>query len=282
LEEEAMKKTSLILAVIGGVSILLAACAPGSSDPAAPYYPTYTAIAQGLIDLANTATAQAAQPAQPAAVSADTPTPPPPVGGTENVQQGDGTTKYSDYDAGFEMVLPSGWIGLRPGAQEFNDALKSEGAANEDLKAQMTADQQGYEPVKDRYYMYATKPEEFENTLLSYGKVAWNAGDATVIDQNKLGELVQSLEMSPDMPGVRVVASNIAPNENGVPVMVIGANYTIEASDGTMVPLYLNFIYFKPTDNSTVRVILSSWKDYRDVTGPDVDSIVQSIKLVGQ
>ena len=278
-----MKKKLLILAVVGCVSILVAACAPGNSDPAAPYYPTYTAIAQGLIDLANTATAQAAQPAQPAAaVSADTPTPPPPAGGTENVQLDDGTAKYSDYDAGFEMVLPAGWIGVRPGGQEFNDVLKSEGAANQALKDQMTADQQGYEPVKDRYYFYATKPEEFENALLSYGKVAWNAGDATAIDQNKLGELVQSLEMSPDMPGVRVVASNVAPNENGVPVMVIGANYTIEASDGTMVPLYLNFIYFKPTDNSTVRLIISSWKDFRESTGPEVDAIVQSIKLVGQ
>jgi hypothetical protein len=273
-----MSKRILILAVVGCLAVVMAACAPGSSDPAAPYYPTYTAIAQGLIDLANTATAMAAQPALPA----ESPTPPPPAGGTENVQQPDGTTKYSDYDAGFEMVLPAGWIGVRPGAQEFNDVLKSEGAANEALKVQMTADQQGYEPVKDRYYIYATKPDEFENALLSYGKVAWNAGDATVIDQNKLGELVQSLEMSPDMPGVRVVASNVAPNENGVPVMVIGANYTIEASDGTMIPLYLNFIYFKPTNNSTVRIVMSSWKDYRDVTGPDADAIVQSIKLVGQ
>jgi hypothetical protein len=276
-----MKKRLLILAAVGCVSILMAACAPGNSDPAAPYYPTYTAIAQGLIDLANTATAQAAQPAQPAAVS-EAPTPPPPVGGTENVQQDDGTTKYSDYDAGFELTLPAGWIGVRPGAQEFNDVLKSEGATNQALKDQMTADQQGYQPVKDRYYVYATKPEEFENALLSYGKVAWNAGDATAIDQNKLGELVQSLEMSPDMPGVRVVASNVISNGNGVPVLVIGANYTIEASDGTMTPHYLNFIYFKPTDNSTVRIFMSSWKDYRDVTGSDVDSIVQSIKLVGQ
>ena len=60
-----MKKKLLILAAVGCVSILMAACAPGSSDPAAPYYPTYTAIAQGLIDLANTATAQAAQPVSP-------------------------------------------------------------------------------------------------------------------------------------------------------------------------------------------------------------------------
>lgn len=273
-----MSKKILILAVVGCLAIVMAACAPGSSDPAAPYYPTYTAIAQGLIDLANTATAQAAQPAMPA----ESPTPPPPAGGTENVQQPDDTTKYSDYDAGFEMVLPAGWIGVRPGAQEFNDVLKSEGAANEALKVQMTADQQGYEPVKDRYYVYATKPDEFENSLLSYGKVAWNVSDATVIDQTKLGEMVQDLEMGQDLPGVRVVSSNIVMNENGVPVMVIGANWTYETSDGTMVPFYLNFIFFKPTDNSTIRIVMSSLKDYRDSTSPDVDAIVQSIKRVGQ
>jgi hypothetical protein len=273
-----MIKRLLILAAVGGASILMTACAPGNSDPAAPYYPTYTAIAQGLIDLANTATAQAAQPAQPAEV----PTPPPPVGGTENIQQDDGTTKYSDYDAGFEMVLPAGWIGVRPGAQEFNDVLKSEGAANQALNDQMTADQLGYEPVKDRYYIYATKPEEFENSLLAYGKLAWNASDPKPVDQNTLGELIMNLEMSQDLPGVRVVASNVVVNENGVPVIVIGANYTFEASDGTMIPLYLNFFFFKTSDNSTARIVMTSNKDYRDVIGPDVDAMVQSIKLVGQ
>jgi hypothetical protein len=273
-----MKKKLLILAAVGCVSILMAACAPGNSDPAAPYYPTYTAIAQGLIDLANTATAMAAQPALPA----ETPTPPPPAGGTENVQQPDGTTKYGDYDAGFEMVLPAGWIGVRPGAQEFNDALKSEGTANQALKDQMTADQLGYEPVKDRYYIYATKPEEVENSLLAFGKLAWNASDPKPIDQNTLGELIANLEMSQDLPGVRVVASNVIVNGNGVPVIVIGANYTFEASDGSMVPLYLNFIFFKTSDNSTVRIAMTSNKDYRDVIGPDLDAMVQSIKRVGQ
>ena len=229
-----MSKRILTLAVVGCLATVMAACAPGNSDPAAPYYPTYTAIAQGLIDLANTATAQAAQPVPPA----ESPTPPPPAGGTENVQQPDGTTKYSDYDAGFEMVLPAGWIGVRPGAQEFNDVLKSEGAGNESLKAQMTFDQQGYEPVKDRYYIYAV---EAGTIVPAYGKVAWNAADDTVIDQNQLGELVQGLEMSTDLPGVRVVSSNIVPNENGVPVMVIGANFTIEAvgrNDDTTLSLF--------------------------------------------
>jgi hypothetical protein len=278
-----MKKKLLILAVVGGVTILVAACAPGNSDPAAPYYPTYTAIAQGLIDLANTATAQAAQPAQPAApVSADTPTPPPPAGGTENVQQDDGTTKYSDYDAGFEMVLPAGWIGVRPGGQEFNDVLESEGAANEDLRFRMELDQQGYEPVTDRYYIYATKPDEVENSLLAYGKLAWNPSDPKLMDQSTLGELIQNLEMSQDLPGVRVVASNVVVNGNGVPVIVIGANWTSEAEDGTMIPIYLNFMFFKPTDNSTVRLVLTSQKDFRDIIGPDVDAIIQSFKRVGQ
>jgi hypothetical protein len=270
-----MLKKTIILLTLGCVAALMAACLPGNTDPAAPYYPTYTAIAQGLIDLANTATAQSALPAY-------TPTPPPPAGGTENVQQPDGTIKYSDYDASFEMTLPAGWIGVRPGAQEFNDVLNSEGAKNQELKDQMTADKQGYEPVKDRYYIYATKPDKKENALFAFGKLAWSASDAKIIDRNTLGDMVQSLEMSQVFPGLRVVSSNVVTNGNGVPVMVIGANWTYQATDGTMIPLYLNFIYFKPTDNSTVRLTVTSPKEARDVVGPDVDAIVQSIKRVGQ
>jgi hypothetical protein len=270
-----MFKKIIILLALGCVTVLMAACLPGNSDPAAPYYPTYTAIAQGLIDLANTATAQSALPAY-------TPTPPAPVGGTENVQQPDGTTKYSDYDAGYEMTLPAGWIGARPGAQEFNDVLKSEGDKNEPLKTQMTKDQQGYEPVTDRYYIYATKPDQFDKSLLAFGKLAWAVSDPKPVDQSSLGELVQTLEMSKAMPGLRVVSSNVVTNGNGVPVIVIGANWTSQAADGTMLPLYINVLMFKPTDNSTARLVLTSDKEHRDVISPDVDAIVQSIKRVGK
>jgi hypothetical protein len=280
LDEEIniMIKKTMMLLTLGCLTVLMAACLPGSADPAAPYYPTYTAIAQGLIDLANTATAQSAQSVLPA----ESPTPPPPVGGTENVQQPDGTTKYSDYDAGFEMILPAGWIGVRPGAQEFNDVLKSEGAKNEALQTRMTLDKDGYEPVKDRYYIYATKPDQTENSLFAYGKLAWDVSDSKVIDQNTLGDLVQSLEMSQAMPGLRVVSSNVVTNGNGVPVIVIGANWTAIGADGSMTPLYINMLIFKPTDNSTARLVVTSPKEARAVIGPDIEPMVQSIKRVGQ
>jgi hypothetical protein len=270
-----MLKRIMILLTLGCVAVLMTACLPGNTDPAAPFYPTYTAIAQGLIDLANTATAQSALPAY-------TPTPPPPAGGTENVQQPDGTTQYSDYDAGFELTLPAGWIGVRPGAQEFNDVLSSEGAKNEALKTRMTLDKDGYEPVKDRYYIYATKPDKAKNDLFAYGKLAWDASDSKVIDQNALGELVRSLEMSQTMPGLRVVSSNVVTNGNGVPVIVIGANWTATGADGVMTPLYINVLMFKPTDNSTARLVVTSPKEARDVISPDIDAMVQSIKRVGQ
>ena len=114
------------------------------------------------------------------------------------------------------------------------------------------------------------------------GKLSWNPSDSKVLDQNTLGELIQNLEMSKDLPGVRVVASNIIKNSNNVPALVIGANWTYQAPDGSMVPYYLNFIFFKPTDNSTIRLVLTTPKEHRDVIGPDVDSMVQSIKLLGK
>jgi hypothetical protein len=270
-----MIKRIVMLLTLGSLAVLVAACAPGNSDPAAQYYPTYTAIAQGLIDLVNTATARAALPAE-------TPTPPLPAGGTENVKQPDGTTRYSDYDAGFEITLPKGWIGVRPGNQEFNDVLGNEAANNQALKDQMTLDQQGYEPVKDRYYFYATKPDVVENDLLSYAKLAWSPSDPQLVDQNALGELVQGLEMAPEMPGLRVVSSNIVMNGNNVPVIVIGANWTYEIESGGLVPLYINVLFFKPTENSTVRIVMITDKDHRNVIGPDVDAMVRSIKLLGQ
>ena len=262
-----MNKKIFSITMLALVFMLAIACSPAGSsdDPAAPYYPTYTAIAQGLIDLANTATVQAAMPVLT----------PMPAGGTENVKREDGSAKYTDYDAGFEIVIPAGWIAVRPGNQEFEDTLANEGSQNQGLLEQMQADKESQEAGSDRLFMYVVKPDIVDYPLQGFGKIAWDNNDTKPLDNAALQELTQSLPSA--IPGLRIVSSSITTNSNDVTVLVLGGKFTIDDATGQPVTFYMNVIFFKPDENSTVRLTTTYLDAYRDILDKDFSSSVESM-----
>ncbi|MGE5774966.1 MAG: hypothetical protein ACM33V_02035, partial [Chloroflexota bacterium] len=80
----------------------------------------------------------------------------------------DGTSRYVDHDAGFEITFPAGWLSVRPNSEEFDAALAGQGAANSMLRDQMTADLAGYQANYDRLYSYILRPDIIKDFLLGF------------------------------------------------------------------------------------------------------------------
>ncbi len=135
--------------IAGSVLLLamLACVVPGLSQPAPSAFDPNT-IPTMVVLTANVAIAQTAA-AQPVATEVPAGSVPA-MTGTSIEQTQDGTTKYSDYDGGFEIIFPARWLTVRPNSDEFNAALANEGANNQMLHDQMTADMAGYEANYDR------------------------------------------------------------------------------------------------------------------------------------
>ncbi len=265
---------NLLLPFLSASVLLLAtlACAlPGQPTPVADSLIIETAIA---------GTAQAASE-QTAVALLSTATPTTPVGptGTLIEQLPDGTTRYTDYDARFEVTYPAGWLAVRPNAEEFNAALTGQATVNSMLHDQMTADQAEYEANRDKLYAYILHPEIQPNVMFGFSKLTWDPADSAMLDNANMGELVRGLESQSSIAGFRVDIAQIH-DETNTRVVEVAGRWTLDAGTPDAVPFYSIFYFFKPTQSSTVRITISFVQDYQDEFAPDVRSIMDSIKII--
>jgi hypothetical protein len=230
-----------------------------------------------MIETAIAGTAQAAS-AQTAVVPISTETPTGPTGTTIE-QLPDGTTRYTDYDAHFEVTYPAGWLAVRPNSEEFNAALVNQGAGNSMLHDQMAADLSGYEANADRLYAYILHPEIQANVLFGFSKLKWDPADTAMLDNANMGELVRGLETQSFIPGFRVETAQIH-DDTDTRVIEIAGRWTLDAGTPDAVPFYSIFYFFKPTQSSTVRITISFVQDYQDELAADVKSIMESIRII--
>jgi hypothetical protein len=253
--------------------LLLATTACGLSNQPEP------SSADNAIQTAIISTAQAALDAtltaESVAVQAT-----PGMTGTNLEKFEDGTAKYTDYDAGFEITYPAGWLTLRPNSDEFTAALSNEGVVNTMLHDQMTADQAGNSEF-DRLYSYILRPDLQENVLFGFSSLKWDSDDPVSIDTVTMGKFVDKLESPPFVPGFR--ADVVQLHEDGATKIIeVGGPWSLSDGQGGTVPFYSTVLFFKPTPDSASRLIVTYLRDYRDQISPDVNSIMNSIRPLQQ
>lgn len=191
----------------------------------------------------------------------------------------DGTTKYVDHDAGFEITFPAGWLAVRPNSEEFDAALADQGADNSMLRDQMTADLAGYQANYDRLYSYILRPDIIEDFLLGFSKLVWDSADATPIDNDAMGNVVRGLEAPGGIPGFHADIAQVR-EDGAVKMIEIGGRWTLSDGAGGSVPFYSTLVFFKPSASSGVRLTISFLEEHRIQISPDVRSVIESIRLI--
>jgi len=261
--------------ILGGAMLflLIAACViPGQAIPSAP------TIDQNLVQTSIAGTVQAAQ-TQTAVVPSVATDEPAGMTGTAIEQAQDGTTKYTDYDGGFEIVFPAGWLAVRPNSEEFNDALANEATVNSMLNDQMTTDQAGFDADFDRLFAYILRPDIQKDALFGFSKLSWDSEDTVSMDNATMGDLVKELEGPGGIPGFRADVVQLR-EDTGVKMIEIGGHWSLSDGQGGAVPFYSTAIFFKPSSGSLVRLTFTYLQDYELQISPDVKSIIASIKLI--
>lgn len=231
------------------------------------------------------ATAGSGQPPTPPVAEA-TATPPPtetPVPvllGAELERLPGGASKFTDLDGGFEMDIPVGWLAVRAdNNDEINAVLVGEGAKNQMLFDQLAADKAAYEAGKDRLLIYPLRPDIQKDVIFGFSKLVWQDSDTQPIDNATMGRLVRELESSGALPGLRVRTSVIEENRNGVSVMVIKGRFGISDGQGGSIPFIATLVFFKPTPTSVVRITFTFMQDFEAQIEPDVNAMIESIRL---
>lgn len=254
------------------ILIAMAACVvPGQAVQPAPV-PSIdaNAIATAVEGTAQAA-AQQADPAQPSpAATAMT--------GTVIENAADGTTAYIDYDGGFAVSFPAGWLALKPNSEEFNNVLAKEGAANQMLGDQMKFDLTQTDANFDPLYVYILRPDLKKNFLFGLTDVIWISEDTRPLDSVTLGELVRNAEATSKFAGFHADTAQVHNGE--ITTIEIGGPYKKGNAQGEIISYYKTYIYFKPSSNSLVLLTFLIPQDYRTQLSSDVNFVIASIRIV--
>jgi hypothetical protein len=191
------------------------------------------------------------------------------------------TTRFTDYDGGYEILFPAGWLAVRPADEEFNTVLATEGAKNAMLADQMNTDKSVYDANRHRVFSYPLRPDIKKSAIFGFSKIALETDEAP-IDNNSMGVWVRSFEASNTAPGLRVTATNIEKNGNGISFMVVKGRFSLKTEGGDLIPFSITSFFFKPTPGSLVSVTITILQDYQEQLSPDLDAIQESIKFLEQ
>jgi len=186
----------------------------------------------------------------------------------------DGSTKFTDYAAGVQMVLPAHWLVVRVGEQEYYDAWgKSETQNPRFLDA--FAGMQNLDPKIFRLAGLDIRPDRFLYNDLTRVDLVLDQGDTRTLKELRASEL----KNRPPYKGYKVLSSQTFTTAQGLEALNMETR--AKTSNGASVTglSYRRRIIFKAPGGS-MALDLNIVMDKKDLTMPDFDQLINSIILI--
>jgi hypothetical protein len=278
--EEIMNPTSrhFILSVAALLMATIACVLPGQTVQPPP---TTNPI---NIETAVAGTAQAAaqqtQQANPITVTAtvvivptDIPTATPKISlaGTSLQIREDQTTLFTDYKAGIQLVVPAGWLALRPNEEEYLKAFTLDVTLqNPAISDRLTRIQ---DANIDRFRMDAIdiRPEHSPHGIISDFNVIFQEGDLRSLEEWEKAER----KARKIYANHKFLSAKYPQTASGIRVLMIEENWSV----GQEYTMYYRGVFFTlPTGTLVLDFYASS--DFKDVVLPDFDQAVNSVTLL--
>lgn len=267
------------LHILSGSILLLAMLACGS--PAQTIPPTAgldpNAIETSIADTLEASAKQTEQASlMPYAVPTETLTQVPKVSssGTSLVNLADGSTQFTDYVAGMQMVIPPGWVVVRVGESEYYAAWEKE-ATKYPIFVDIFASMQSLDPKAFRMNAFDVRPDRLSTNDVPEIQVVF--GDE---DTRTLNEIRADQERNPPpLTGYKLLSSRISETSQGIQTLneEIQWNYTNSAGQPTIG--YRKRVFFA-TPGGIMAIDLLTIIDKKDLMMPDFDQVINGITLL--
>jgi len=263
---------------LSGLIVLMAivACViPSQSLPSAPTTNS-NAIETFIAGTARVSAKQTKQavPATtiPAIIPIDTftPTPKISVSGTSLVVHEDQSATFIDHTAGIQLTIPSGWMPIRPGEEEYYKAFTLDVVvANQDITNRLTRIQNA---DTDFFRLDAIdiRDGHVHHGIISDINVIFQAGDTRSL------ETWAQAEKKKKQPFVnfKFISSSYPHTANGTRVLIIEESW---AADSEVI--YYRGVFFSlPTGT----IVLDFYSDilFKDTVLPDLEQVVNSVTFL--
>jgi hypothetical protein len=263
---------------------LLTACTmfqPTAAPPATVDMDTLSTMIAGTAMSLAEQTVAAAPTRTPTVTPTETPTATPTsvfsAQGTALTKLEDGSTRFVDNKAGYELLIPNTWLTLRINEQEFFNAWSlPEATSDVDLQKQLTYIQ-GQDPSLFRLFAFDLKPESKKQHLIPNINLVWDKVTGATMT---LGEVLDQVEKTyPDTFGeMREMKTDILTSDLGYTYASVIYSYdTKNAYDEDMTITQQQAI-FKLSEGLLV-VTFTMNEDVRDAFANDIDTVIQSVTI---
>lgn len=267
--------------MVGMLILLLAALAcvlPGQTIQTGPITNPdglQTAIV-GTAWAAETQTQQAHVSIMPTSIPADTSTPTAKVSSVRTCLEylEDGSTRFTDYVAGVQIVFPAHWLVVRVGEQEFYDAGGKPETQNPRFLDVFTS-MQNLDPKVFRMTALDTRPDRLLYNDITRLDVVFDEGDRRTLKELRADQIAHH----PPYKGYKLLSSQTFKTAQGLEALNMETR--AKTSNGASVTgfAYQRRILFKVPGGS-MALDLHIVMDKKDLTMPDFDQVLNSIILI--
>ena len=277
--------------VIWFIAILVASLACSTSGTSAP-------VSNGPLDsnslatvVAGTAGAAAAETAQinllnnfqstetaqanPASATEMPVTPPVSAEGTSLLKLNDGSSVFTDSQGGYSIVVPSVWLAMRVGEQEFINAQIS--PANSDPQLQNAFSVlRSRDPKIYRLVAIDTSTSDLKTGFVSTLSVAWERDDSETIEQNIAGAKKDFPKLSPPE---KITYADVGTTSTHISMGIIESTSNGTTPSKQSVTLYQKQIIFK-LKKGTLYFDMAAAIELKEKFVPGLDFMTDQIKML--
>ncbi len=283
-----MNKQHRLWLAIALIFVLTLACITPGFSPQSPIgtldpNSLSTAIA-GTANAASTQTAQAVPPTNtqppeptqtPTPTETVTPTPRISTEGTSLSKQSDGTYNFIDYQGGYSIVVPAGWLAIRPNEEEYINAWMLPEASDLNIQRLLTQWQKD-DPKVYRLYGLDTSPEHLQAGIPTDFSVTWTRDNPSTIEQY-LSDAKKLLPQT--FLEAKITYAGMGTTSSQIPMGTVEASSKLTLISGEVLSLYQKQAVFHGKTGLLVFTF-TTVSSLKDTTAPSFDSMVDGIKML--
>ncbi|MBI3153430.1 MAG: hypothetical protein HYZ21_14960 [Chloroflexi bacterium] len=270
--------TALIL-----LTTILACAVPGLPAASQPAPTPDTRLDMMVAETVSAALAQTQQavptPTAPPTSTPEptaTPTPEEDSSGSALTKADDGYTLFADFNAGYEISVPTGWLAVRINQQEYLDAWLLPELTNPALQRSLSSIE-NLNPDELRLFALDIQEGHAETGFVTNINFLWNEqDDMSLEDDTDLKEIAATLPVA--LPGLELLSTEISATSNGIPIGMITSKTPATTLEGVGIVIFQKQVFVK-VRVGTLSITLSTTEELRDTILPTFDAMVESINV---
>lgn len=193
------------------------------------------------------------------------------LSGSALVDQEDGSTRFIDQFAGYEIMFPSGWLAVRANEQEYYEFWTTEYANNPVILAYMNLI--GTLDSSFRLNVFDIRQEHIINSFLTRCFIVYSDNQ-----QHTIEEVIEGAEVDYSSK-YKLLTSEILKTSGGIDIAVIESQFEILTAVDDPVMAYRKRVIFQ-VETGTVMLDFITLLDQKDLFLTEIDQIFDKLILL--